>query len=57
MPNKHPNPDDIAFTVQLRLTVEEKQRLMILAIKKGRTLAQWISQELKDYLAKKKDDG
>lgn len=56
MPNKHQNPDDVPFSVQLRLTVEEKQKLMIIAIKKGKTLAQWISQELKDYLARKKDD-
>lgn len=56
MPKKTSNPEDVAFSVQLRLTPEEKTRLMIIAIKKGKTLSQWISQELKDYLAKKTDD-
>ncbi|QNP31428.1 hypothetical protein [Cylindrospermopsis curvispora] len=56
MPKKTSNPEDVPFSVQLRLTPEEKTRLMIIAIKKGKTLSQWISQELKDYLAKKTDD-
>lgn len=56
MPKKHSNPDDVAFSVQLRLTPDEKTKLTVRAIRKGKTLAQWISEELKSYLKRLPDD-
>lgn len=52
MPKKHPNPDDVAFSVQLRLTPLEKEWLTIIAMRKGSSLARLISDEMKAYLDK-----